>query len=327
MTGSSITSEVARRIYSTMVKIYSVDQLLRNALKSGRLTTFYFPVRGQEAIPAAFAAACEPTDYLVATYRGLHDEIAKGVPLTPLLAEMFGRDGLHGGRGGAMHICHPPSGTMLTTGIVGAGLPMAVGLGLAAQLEGQGRVAICSFGDGATNTGAFHEAMNLAAVWEVPVIFICQNNQFAETTRTDETHRAKSLTARAAAYGISATTVDGYDPIAMYAAMSEAIDRARSGGGPSFLECNCFRFFGHYYGDHMERVPSELMAQEMEKDPIPRFRGRLVAEKLCSEDELAAIEATVEAEANAAFEEAFNTPMPDGASILEGVYATPIPSK
>ena len=325
MARSSMTSEVARRIYSTMVKIFSVDELLRSALKTGRITTFYYPVRGQEAIPAAFAAACEPTDYLVATYRGMHDEIAKGVPLAPLLAEMLGRDGLHGGRGGPMHICHRPSGTILTTGLVGAGLPLAVGVGLAAQLDGRGRVTVCSFGDGATNTGAFHEAMNLAAVWQVPVVFVCQNNLFAESTRTDETYRAETLAARARAYGMPTTRVDGYDPIALYAAMTEAIERARSGGGPSFLECTCFRYFGHYFGDQMDRVPPELLVQEMDKDPIPRFRDRLLAEKLCNEDELAAIKAAVEAEATAAFEEALSAPMPDGGSILQGVYATPLP--
>ena len=198
MASRSMSSEVARQIYSTMLKIHSVDELIRQALKSGRITLFYFPVRGQEAIPATFAAACEPTDYLVSTYRGMHDEIAKGVPLVPLLAELLGRDGLHGGRGGPMHICDLASGTLLTTGIVGSGLPMAVGVGLAAQLEGQRRVTICSFGDGATNTGAFHEAMNLAAVWQAPVVFVCQNNKFAESTRTDETYRSESLTARAA---------------------------------------------------------------------------------------------------------------------------------
>ncbi|GAB4658934.1 pyruvate dehydrogenase (acetyl-transferring) E1 component subunit alpha [Mycobacterium avium subsp. hominissuis] len=324
MASKSISSEVARRIYSTMLKIYKVDELLRGALKSGRITLFYFPVRGQEAIPATFAAVCEPTDYLVSSYRGMHDEIAKGVPLVPLLAELLGRDGLHRGRGGPMHICDLASGTILTSGIVGSGLPMAVGVGLAAQLEGQRRIVVCSFGDGATNTGAFHEAMNLAAVWQVPVVFVCQNNQFAETTRTDETYRAESLTARAAAYGMPARSVDGYDPVAMYAAMTEAIDRARSGNGPSFLECTCFRYFGHYFGDKMERVPPELLAQEMQKDPVPGFRDRLVAEKLCSEEELAAIDAAVEAEAQAAFNEALSKPMPDASNVLEGLYATAV---
>ena len=145
MVCGSMTSEAARRIYSTMVKIYSIDDLFRRALKTGRVTSFYFSVRGQEAIPATFAEACESTDYLVSTYRGMHDEIAKGVPLVPLLAEMLGRDGLHGGRGGAMHISDPPSGTMLTTGIVGSGIPMAVGLGsplsLKARVESRSAVS------------------------------------------------------------------------------------------------------------------------------------------------------------------------------------------
>jgi pyruvate dehydrogenase E1 component alpha subunit len=307
-----------------MVKIKSVDEQLRKALKSGRIAVFYFPVRGQEAIPATFAAACEPTDYLVTTYRGMHDEIAKGVPLVPLVAELLGRDGLHGGRGGPMHICDPASGTILTSGIVGSGLPMATGVGLAAQLKGERQAVICTFGDGATNTGAFHEAMNLAAVWRLPIVFICQNNLYAETTRTDETFRAESLTARAAAYGMPAISVDGYDPIAMYPTISEALENARAGKGPSFVECKCFRYFGHYFGDKMDRVPTELLTQEMAKDPIPAFRERVLAEKLCAADELDAIDEAAAAEARAAFEEALNTAMPDGSNVLDGVYASPV---
>ena len=325
MSGVTMSAEVARQIYSTMLKIYHVDELMREALKTGRITIFYFPVRGQEAIAATFAAACAPSDYLVSTYRGLHDEIAKGVPLAPVIAEVLGRAGLHGGRGGPMHICDLTSGTILTSGIVGSGLPMAVGVGLASQVEGQNRVTICTFGDGATNTGAFHEAMNLAAVWQAPVVFICQNNQFAESTRTDETFRAASLTARAAAYGMPAQNVDGYDPMTLYPAIAEAIDRARSGGGPTFLDCTCFRYFGHYFGDKMDRVPPELLAQEMEKDPIPRFRDRIIAEKLCSESEVSSIEAAMEAEAKAAFGEALATPLPDKSTVLDGVYASPVP--
>jgi pyruvate dehydrogenase E1 component alpha subunit len=201
---------------------------------------------------------------------------------------------------------------------------MAAGVGLAAQLKGERQAVICTFGDGATNTGAFHEAMNLAAVWQLPIVFICQNNLFAETTRTDETFRAESLTARAAAYGMPAISVDGYDPMAMYPAVSEALENARSGNGPSFVECTCFRYFGHYFGDKMDRVPAELLTQEMEKDPIPAFRERVTAEKLCARDELDAIDVAVAAETQTAFEEAMNRPMPDGSNVLDGVYASPV---
>lgn len=324
MSTVSVGAEACARMYATMVRIKAVDELIRKALATGRLTQFYFPVRGQEAIPAAMAAVCRTSDYLVTTYRGLHDEIAKGAPLQPVLAELFGRDGIHGGRGGPMHICDLDSGTILTSGIVGSGIPMAVGVATANQVRGDGRVTFCSFGDGATNTGAFHEGMNLAAVWELPLVFLCQNNQFAESTRTDETFRAESLVARAAAYGMPAMCVDGYDPIALYEAISAAVDRARAGDGPTFIEATCFRYFGHYFGDQMYRVPPELLAAEMEKDPLPTFRARVLADGILSEDQLAAIEAEEEAVARAAFEGAIATDMPDAGSVLTGVYASPV---
>lgn len=324
MSPVSVGADECARMYATMVRIKSVDELIRKALASGRLTVFYFPVRGQEAIPAAMGAVCRSTDHLVTTYRGLHDEVAKGVPLEPLLAEILGRDGMHGGRGGPMHICHPESGTLLTTGIVGSGIPMAVGVAMADQVKDEAAVTFCSFGDGATNTGAFHEGMNLAAVWNLPIVFLCQNNQFAESTPTAETYRIESLVSRAASYGMPAVHVDGYDPVALYETIAEAVDRARTRGGPTFVEATCFRYFGHYFGDQMYRVPPELLAAEMEKDPVLTFRARLLQDSVLTEDQLAAIESEEQAIAKAALDRALETALPDAGSVLAGVYASPL---
>jgi pyruvate dehydrogenase E1 component alpha subunit len=176
---ASLDDESKRAIYRTMALVVACDDALRSAISAGTVTLAYYSPRGQEAVAAGFGAALRPDDYLVTTYRGLHDHIAKGVPLRPLLAEMLGRAaGTGKGKGGPMHVVWPEAGLMLTTGVVGSGLPIACGLGWAAQTEGRDRVVLVSFGDGATNIGAFHEACNLAAVWRLPVVFLCQNNRY-----------------------------------------------------------------------------------------------------------------------------------------------------
>ncbi len=173
-----LDDDTLRSIYRTMALVAACDDALRAAISAGTVTMAYYSPRGQEATAAGFGAALDVDDYLVTTYRGLHDQIAKGVPLRPLLAEMLGRGaGTGKGKGGPMHVVWPDAGLMLTTGVVGSGLPIACGLAWAAQRDGGGRVALVSFGDGATNIGAFHEACNLAAVWRLPVVFLCQNNR------------------------------------------------------------------------------------------------------------------------------------------------------
>src|SRR5580658_10587225 len=170
-------------MYETMALIAATDDALRSAISAGSATLAYYSPRGQEAVAAGFGSALHTDDYLVTTYRGLHDHIAKGVPLRPLLAEMLGREaGTGKGKGGPMHVVWPDTGLMVTTGVVGSGLPIACGLAWAAQRQGDGRVAVASFGDGATNIGAFHESLNLASLWRLPVIFLCQNNRYGEHT-------------------------------------------------------------------------------------------------------------------------------------------------
>ena len=177
--------DTQRRLYALMMLMKAADDRLSKGIGTGEFMCVYWPSRGQEAIAAAMGVALRLDDQLVTTYRGLHDQLAKGVPLAALVAEILTRaTGVNGGKGGAMHIAHPPSGLMVSTGIVGSGLPIGVGLGLAAQLSGTDRVAVASFGDGATGTGSFHEAVNLAALWHLPVVFVCQNNRYAEMTPT-----------------------------------------------------------------------------------------------------------------------------------------------
>ncbi|MDH5256102.1 MAG: thiamine pyrophosphate-dependent dehydrogenase E1 component subunit alpha, partial [Gammaproteobacteria bacterium] len=174
-------------IYTTMARIAEADKAIQRSLSAGELQFQYYPAGGQEAIPAAIAPLLTREDSMVITYRCIHDIVAKGTPMREIMAEMYGRAaGTSKGKGGPMHLSDPNSGLMATTGIVGAGLPIANGLALAAQLRGTGRITVVTFGDGATSTGAFHEALNLAAVWKLPVVFVCQNNQYAEYTAIPE---------------------------------------------------------------------------------------------------------------------------------------------
>lgn len=295
--------EAQRRLYELMMLMKAADDRLSRGIRSGELQCVYWPPRGQEAIAASFGVCLRPDDQLVTTYRGLHDLIGKGVPLVEIYGEMLGREvGAGRGKGGTMHIARPDSGVMLSTGIVGAGPPVAVGLAMAAQRKGLDRVTVVSFGDGATNTGSFHEAANMAALWDLPVVLLCQNNQYAEMTPTDHTMKIGQVVDRALGYGMPGTRVDGNDPIAVVGALTDAVERARGGGGPTFLECVTFRFRGHYFGDPMAYIPEEEMRRAEEADPIPRFRERLIAGGVCSESELDEIDKAAEEAVEAALE-------------------------
>ena len=305
-----------------MVLIRSCDERIRRGLSGGEFATTYWPATGQEAIAAALGTVLRTDDQLVSTYRGLHDQIAKGVPLGPLVAEILTRStGVNGGKGGGMHIAHPPSGLMLSTGIVGSGLPIAVGLGLAAQLGGTDRVAVASFGDGATATGSFHEAVNLAALWRLPVVFVCQDNRYAEMTPTAESQPVGHVAERAVAYGIPGVQVDGNQPDDVHPALATAVGRARGGAGPTLLECTTYRLYGHYFGDPMRYIPPEELAAAREAEPVARYREALVGDGVIDTVEADAIEADARRQVEAAFTAALAGVPPDGAESLVDVYA------
>ena len=309
-------------MYRTVARIQACDERLRGLLNAGKIFIFYYSPRGQEIIPAATSACLRPDDYIVTTYRGIHDEIAKGAPLSELMAEIFGRaGGTCKGKGGPMHISDPRSGVMVTTGVVGSGLPIATGLALASKVKEDGRVTIAYFGDGAANIGAFHEAVNLAAVWSLPVVFVCQNNRYGEFTPIREVQKNERIADRAAGYGLPGVHVDGNDPWAMYGAAAEAIDRARNGGGPTLIEASTYRLMGHFYGDQMAYMDQDEYQAALAADPVPRFRARLITDGLATEAELAGIEAEAGAEADAAVEAGFASPAPVPSDLFDDVYA------
>jgi acetoin:2,6-dichlorophenolindophenol oxidoreductase subunit alpha len=320
-----ILKDVQRRLYALMVLMKAADDRLSKGIGTGEFMCVYWPSRGQEAIAAAMGVALRPDDQLVTTYRGLHDLIGKGVPLEEIYGEMMGRTvGASRGKGGTMHIAKPEVGVMLSTGIVGAGPPVAVGLAMAAKRKGLDRVTVVSFGDGATNTGSFHEAANMAALWDLPMVFVCQNNQYAEMTPTRDTMKLAQVADRAAGYGMPGVRVDGNDPLAVKAVLDEALQRARGGAGPTFVECVTFRFRGHYFGDRMPYIPKEQLEAAMAADPVPRFRRHLADVGICGEEELARIDDEALATVESALQTVMNADSPSATELDRDVYATPI---
>ena len=309
-------------IYKRAVLIRLNDDRSLKVLRSGRLLMPYYSPRGQEIIPSAMSVLLRDDDYLSTIYRGIHDMLAKGIPLKPLWAEIAGRvTGTCKGKGGPMHLTYPAKGIMVTTGIVGSSMPIALGLGWAALLDNTDRVAVATFGDAAANIGAFHESLNLAAVWKLPVIFLCQNNLYGEHTKFAKTTAVEKLSDRAAGYGMPGIHVDGNDPVAMYNASREAVERARSGAGPTLIEAMTFRFMGHTYGDDDSYMsPGEKQAA-MEADPVPRFRARLIADAIATEATLSKIEADIEAELDEAVAYALDSAYPDLSELRRDVYA------
>lgn len=308
-------------IYRKMALIKHSDDRVIAAMKAGKMRMPYYSARGQECIPAAVSTLLTDQDYLVTIYRGVHDMLAKGLPAKLLWAELAGRvTGTCKGKGGPMHLTYPEKGCMVTTGIVGASMPIAAGLALAAQLRGESRVAVANFGDGASNMGAFHESLNLASVWKLPVIFICQNNRYAEHTAYDEATPIARISDRAASYGMLGLHVDGNDPIAMYGAAKEAIDRARAGDGPTLIEAMTFRFNGHLIGDMGEYIPKAEYAEAVANDPFPRYRDWLLQGDHASESELQAIDAAVHLEIQEAQAFALGSAFPDALEVKRDVF-------
>jgi 2-oxoisovalerate dehydrogenase E1 component len=277
-------------IFRTMLTVRLAEERFMRGLGRGEFPGFYFPVQGMEAAAAGVIAALRPDDYYVTTYRNIADVLAKGASLEAVFGELLGRvTGMSRGKGGTMHMADPERGMMLTTGIVGSGTPIANGLGLAAQLRGDGRVTGVSFGDGATSIGALHEALNLASLWSLPVVFVCHNNLWGEATPLDAYTRTARLAERAAPFGIPGVTVDGTEVLEVYDAAAQAVDRARRGDGPTFLELVAPRILGHNFGDtgdYMDRAAVELARAN---DPVPKFGAWLITRGHLGRDDLEAM--------------------------------------
>jgi TPP-dependent pyruvate/acetoin dehydrogenase alpha subunit len=322
---AGLSDDAALRIFRTMTTIRIAEDRIMRGLGAGEFRMTYYNVRGQEAIPAAIGEHLRRDDYMVTTYRGMHDCIAKGIPLDEMVAEMCGKvTGTSKGKGGPMHLSDPQSGLMVTTGVVGGGLPIAVGLALSSQLRGTDQVTVVNFGDGATSIGATHEAANLAALWQVPLVFVCQNNRYGEHTAFADYTRTPSLAERFRGYGMAATTVDGNNVPDMFEAAAEAIGRARAGGGPTFLECMTYRLGGHTFGATTEYMDPDEYAAAEENEPVGKYRRWLLAERGVAEPVLAGIEGEVAAAVEAAVESAKAAAPPPPDELLLDVFSDPV---
>ncbi len=316
--------ELARRLqmYGAQWRIRrfskrAYDLFLQNLVKgTTHLST------GQEAVAVGFAAAMRSEDLTFATYRGHAHTLARGVPLEPVLAELLGRaNGLMAGKGGSMHLTSVEHGVMGSYAIIGAHLPIACGAAWSAQYRDSEQVAVCFFGDGTTNIGAFHEALNFAAIWKLPVVFVCENNLYMEYTPiASVTAVPRPAADRAAAYGLDPIVVDGNDADAVYDVAHAAVERARAGEGPSLIEALTYRHGGHSRADPAKYRPAEEVAEWLARDPVPMYRQRLLDDGV-AEEELAAIERQIDEEVDRATEGAKAGELPGEELLFKDVWA------
>lgn len=277
---------------------------------------------GQEASAVGSCLALQPDDYILSTHRGHGHCIGKGAEPKLMMAEFFGKEvGYCRGRGGSMHIADVAGGNLGANGIVAGGIPLSTGVGLSIQMQQQDKVCLTFFGDGAANEGAFHESLNLAAIWDLPVVYICENNQYGMSMSVERACAVQRIAQRAAAYDIPGMTVDGNDLFAVYGTVKEAVDRARAGDGPTLIESVTYRWRGHSKSDRQRYRSRDEVKEWMEKDPIARLEKALLSAEIVSEADLEQVAnaARKTIEDSVAFAEAAADP--DPASILEGVYA------
>jgi len=308
--------------YRTMLIIRRFEERMEQVFLEGIVKGTCHPCTGQEATAVGTCAGLRKADYVVSNHRGHGHFIAKGGEPRRLMAEMFGKkDGYSGGRGGSQHMACFAIGFLGSNGITGGGIPIATGAALALQMQRRHEIVACFFGDGAANQGAFHEALNMAAVWKLPIIFVCENNLYAMSTHFREAFAIDHVWQRAAAYGMPGERVDGNDVLAVRDAVKRIAERARSGGGPSLLECMTYRMSGHSRGDPREYRSREEEALWREQCPIRRFRNKLLCDGVLTEESAKATEAEVERVIADAEAFARSSPDPDPATLTEGLFA------
>jgi len=312
------------RMYETMANIRSFEERLVELFNSGQIGGVLHVCIGEEACAAGVCANLRTNDYLLTSHRGHGHVLAKGASMDRMMAELFAREtGLCRARGGSMHIIDRSVGILGANGIVAAGVPIAAGAGLAAQMRGEGQVVVCFLGDGAMNHGAFHEGMNLASVWNLPIVYVCENNLYAQFTPQRLHAKSEDLVKRAVAYDIPGIQADGQDVLAVYEVASRAVERARAGGGPTLIELKTYRYTGHAISNPICAIgrPDEEVDAWKLRDPLRLFERYLIGQGICSADDLAAVRREAAARVDTAVEFAESSPMPAAETALEDVYA------
>ncbi len=318
-----LTKDKLLWIYERMRLIREFENRAAELFAQGKVPGFVHLYAGEEAIAVGICSLLTDRDYITSTHRGHGHCIAKGVDIKAMMAELYGKKtGACNGKGGSMHIADVDKGMLGANGIVGAGGPLACGAGLTAKVKGTDQVTICFFGDGASEQGTMHESMNLASIWKLPVIFVCENNGFAQTTPSRYHCAAEDIADRATGYSMPGFSVDGTDLFAIYEAACEAIARARRGQGPTLIECKGFRYYGHFQGDNLSYYTEDDKAKQKERDPIDKFAKRVLDRELLSKAELAEIDARIKKVLDEAVQFAEQSPYPALDAILTDVYVS-----
>jgi acetoin:2,6-dichlorophenolindophenol oxidoreductase subunit alpha len=317
-----ISQEVLLSYYKKILELRLFELKVQELYRNGRLPGFVHLYVGEEAVAVGVCSNLGAKDLVFSTHRGHGHALAKGVPAGIVLAELWGkRTGSSGGRGGSMHMYAPEYGFMGTNGIVGAPIPLATGAALSAKVRKSGQVVVCFFGDGAVNSGSFHEAVNLGAVWNLPVVYVCENNLYATEMAFLRATKNTSIASRAAAYGILGVAVDGQDVVAVHEAAQAAIRRAREDGGPTLIECKTYRYVGHHEGDPgTDYRTRDEVQQWKQKDPVKLARKRLLESGGVDESKLQAADQEIEQLIDQAVEFAEKSPEPSADSVHEHVF-------
>lgn len=319
---TSVPRDLLLWMYERMKLIREFEETLRQLVSRGVPTGPVHYYAGQEAVAVGVCAALEPADWIASTHRGHGHAIAKGADVRRMTAELYGKStGTNRGKGGSMHITDTGIGMLGVNPVVGMGVTHAVGAALSAKVLAGAQVAAAFFGDGASSQGAIHEAMNLAAIWRLPVLFVCENNRYADATPVEYAVSVANIADRAAAYKMPGTVVDGQDVIAVYLATVSAAGRARAGNGPSLIECKTYRYYGHHQSDNPLRYrTAEEEAEARERDCIRRFREQVLSEQILREAELDAVDLHCRQQLDEAVEFARESPVPDASELYSDVY-------
>ena len=320
----AVTVDKAKDMYKTMEDIRNFEDNVKRFFSQGLIPGFVHLYAGEEAVATGICAHLTDDDYITSTHRGHGHCIAKGGDLNGMMAEIFGKaTGLNKGKGGSMHIADVDKGILGANGMVGAGFGLATGAGMKIKYKKEDNVAVCFFGDGASNEGLFHECLNMASIWKLPIIFVCENNFFAESTPQWYASASDTIAERAQAYDMPGVRVDGKDLMAVYEVSAEFIERARRGEGPALIECVTYRNYGHFEGDEQKYKNKEegLEKNLADSDPLNVFREYAIEHGLLSEEELDEIRAQSEADIEVAVEFAKTSPEPSPEALYEDIFA------
>ncbi len=319
----TLTTEKQLEMLRSMQTIRRFEERASDDYQAGAIYGVVHCYIGEEAVAVGVCAALNRDDQIISTHRGHGHCLAKGADLNRMMAELYGRQtGYCKGKGGSMHIADFSIGMLGANGIVAGGIPIVTGAGLAAQLEGKGRVAVSFFGDGASNAGPFHESINIAATWKLPMLYVCENNLYSAGTIAADTLALSDVAARAAGYGIPGVVIDGNDVMAVYEAAEAAVNRARAGQGPTLIECKTYRWRGHTERPGQEDPrPKEEIEEWRQRDPINRFVTNLMDQGLLTEDEWQKMDAEILAAIEDAVKFSEESPFPDPEAAVEDIFA------